>query len=594
MGLSAYRTTDDPGPDPDTGPVHPDRTAGLVAHMPIDPMLAAAERGVEQRFLAGGECMVSLMGVVEGLVRSVETLGGALDDATATRTAATMRAAIATLSHRQQDRQNRVRHITDLSGVCTGMTRHAASLSETMRYLRIFGMTAKITGAGLPEVTPFAIEIMEQIAAGTREIQSFAQQLTDLETELRRADAVNGPVSATIREGLRSDDRDAETETVALLTAHLHAGLDHMQAHHDRLMQTTAAIGQHAARIRSAIGGGLTAMQIGDITRQRIEHVRFILARAAEAGETDTACLLHRLAEAQLADLIMCFERDSALVISAIREAARETAAIVTLRDRLLEGEGGAADPFYETLDARIGEAAAAMLVLEDSEREGNLVADRTAHSAADLLDGIGRVRTIKMDIFYMALNTNLRCSRLGEQGRAINVVTAELRAFAARLEETVDLMMGDLGLLQTAADSLAGTLAREQNRFGDQLATARTAIQSARARTSVDLAGLLSAGETMFAEVQASLSTLDFNRDLGDLLTACLPQVEEAARQRQPSPEAEEAASADLESIARIYTMEAERAVHRTLFGTAGLADASASTPSTEDDEDLFADALF
>ena len=591
MGLSAHRTTDELCDDlPDTTIAPLPRQAGAIARMPVDPMLAAAERGVEQRFLAGGECMVSLMGVVDGLVRSVEKLGGALDDATAASTATTMRDAITALSRRQQDRENRKRNITDLFNVCTGMTRQAASLTETMRYLRTFGMTAKITGAGLPEFTPFAVEIMEQIATGTREIQLFAQQLAELETDLKSAEAVNGRDKINHRQ----PDETRDTETFTLLTGHLNAGLDHMKAHNDQLAKATAAIGMRAARIRSAIGGGLTAMQIGDITRQRIEHVRVILARAADAEDLDTACLLQRLAEAQLTDLILCFERDSKLVISAIQDAARETREIVALRDQLLHGSDGAGDSFYQTLDNRIGEAAAAMAALEESEREGNLVADRTAHSAASLLEGINKVRAIKTDIFYMALNTNLRCSRLGQQGRAINVVTAELRVFAARLEETVDVMMGDLGLLQTAADSLSGTLVMGKSLFGEQLASARADIHAARSRTTGDLGMLFSAGETMFSEVQSGLSTLDFNRELGELLTACLPQVQDSARQHVPSADTEEKAAADLEFVAGLYTMETERAVHRGLFHTLGLPDASAPAASVTDDEDLFADALF
>lgn len=591
MALSAYRSIDQLDDGPEAHPLP--GTAGVVTPLPVDPMLAAAERGVEQRFLAGGECMISLMGVVDGLVRSVEKLGGALDEVTGASTVATLRDAIAALSRRQQDRQNRTRNIADLFTVCSGMTRQAASLGETMRYLRTFGMTAKITGAGLPEFTPFAVEIMEQIAAGTREIQLFAQQLTDLETDLKSAEVLTRPQSGP---SLPRDQSDisSESQTFALLTDHFHAGLDHMQARNDQLAKATGAIGQHAARIRSAIGAGLTAMQIGDITRQRIEHVRVILARAGEADDRDIACLLQRLAEAQLTDMIDCFQRDSRLVIKAIEEAARETRAIATLRDGLLQDSQGAGDSFYETLDGRIGEAETAMVALEASEREGNTVADRTARSASNLLEGIGKVRSIKTDIFYMALNTNLRCSRLGEQGRAINVVTAELRAFAAQLEDTVTVMMGDLGLLQTAADSLASTLVIEKSRFGDQLATARTAIAAARARTASELGTLLSAGDTMLSEVQASLSTLDFNRELGDLLTACLPQVREAARSGAPSPDAEEKAAADLELVARLYTMETERAVHRSLFRTAGLAAASAPAATPADDEDLFADALF
>lgn len=595
MAQSAHRITEELADfKPPQAVIPVPRQAGAISHMPIDPMLAAAERGVEQRFLAGGECMMSLMGVVDGLVRSVETLAGALDDATAASTVDTMRFAVEALSRRQQEQENRKRNIADLSSVCTAMNRQAATLGETMRYLRTFGMTAKITGAGLPEFTPFAVEIMDQIASGSREIQEFASHLHELEADLKSAEGLTGGILAS---GDGNMDT-SEAEAIAGLTGHLTAGLDQMQAHTDQMMKVTGAIAIRATKIRAAIGGALTAMQIGDITRQRIEHVRVILSRATEATDDDIACLLRRLAEAQLSDLIACFQRDSTLVMTAIREAARETREIMMLRDRLLEGSNGAGENFYVTLDARIGEASTAMIALEESEREGNLVADRTSQSAASLLEGIGKVRSIKTDIFYMALNTNLRCSRLGEQGRAINVVTAELRVFAARLEETVDMMMSDLDSLRVAAGRISGPLTATSSNlpssFGDQLISARAAIKASRVTTAGELDAIFSAGETMFSKVQSGLSTLDFNSDLGDILTACLPQVQEAAMRVTPSTDAQEKASADLDLISGLYTMESERAVHASLFGTTTTVAGSASQSQAKNDDDLFAGALF
>lgn len=45
---------------------------------------------------------------------------------------------------------------------------------------------------------------------------------------------------------------------------------------------------------------------------------------------------------------------------------------------------------------------------------KANRVAQDTSATVRALLDGIETVRVIKTDIHYMALNSNLRCSKLG------------------------------------------------------------------------------------------------------------------------------------------------------------------------------------
>ncbi len=105
-------------------------------------------------------------------------------------------------------------------------------------------------------------------------------------------------------------------------------------------------------------------------------------------------------------------------------------------------GAEGQSNNVLRELEGGIAEARAAVAEIEDVARAAEKLSEDTVQTVRELLDGIGVVQNVRGDIHYMALNTNLRCSRIGEEGKAINVVTAELRHFAAQLDESAELIL--------------------------------------------------------------------------------------------------------------------------------------------------------
>ncbi|MDK4704008.1 hypothetical protein PH562_17290 [Rhizobium sp. CNPSo 4062] len=80
------------------------------------------------------------------------------------------------------------------------------------------------------------------------------------------------------------------------------------------------------------------------------------------------------------------------------------------------------------------GDLAAARIVVDriDIAAAGtNRLSEKTSEMVKELTTSILTIQLVRRDIQYMALNTNLRCGKLGEEGRAINVVAGELRSFA-------------------------------------------------------------------------------------------------------------------------------------------------------------------
>src|SRR5690606_297786 len=140
-----------------------------------------------------------------------------------------------------------------------------------------------------------------------------------------------------------------------------------------------------------------------------------------------------------------------------------------------------------------------------------------------DLLAGIGTIQQMEIDVHFMALNATLRCSKLGDAGRSVNVVSAELRTFAAALEEPARRIIAKLTEMQSASANLrsdADTVA--DTSISVPLQAAFELID--QTCTSVDQGLRLFAEESdnAFSMIGRSLGSVDFDTGLGDELRAC------------------------------------------------------------------------
>lgn len=192
-----------------------------------------------------------------------------------------------------------------------------------------------------------------------------------------------------------------------------------------------------------------------------------------------------------------------------------------------------------------------------------------------------------------MALNTNLRCGRIGEDGKALNVVTAELRNFAAQLDATAGKVLSELTTLESAAEKL--TAGQDENggreRLDDLLARAMGSIRAVGDRIDREVGLLSEQSGTAIDQIEQSLLRLEFNSELGDVLRNCardisVPRSEGAVETSHPS-------FVLLGSrISAVYTMASERELYAEVFGTAPLAIVTPIATAMSDDD--LEDALF
>lgn len=574
------------------------RAALLTSASSVGETLETARSQVEERFLEGGAVLLSVMDVLNRLLNSLDAITKSLDSNESSDAGADLNATVSNLTALPAAEDARQQALASLAETGTGLRKHVADMQETMRYLRTFAVTVKITGAGLAEFDGFAQEILERIYSGTDEVNRFAAHLDILEKEVKTALAFGAAVSK------------GYAETVPAVAKALHDDAQRIAAHRQNLSMIARDVGAIARGVQSKVASTLSALQIGDITRQRIEHVQStftLLEEFLEIGEGKALNpdqrkrlenVISHLTAAQMDDMCRDFHRESGSVIKTIASFGHDTQEILKLRDQMSGQSGDAGGNVMRALESSVSAAHEIVMQVDTASRQADQVSHSTLGTAAKLLEAIGNIRAVKTDINYMALNTNLRCSRLGEAGKSINVVTAELRIFAGKLDDSADAIVNGLPALEAAAGKIAPASDASSGGLGESLTSAVGTIRSAANLMEEELTVLAEHGREVANKINLMIGKLDFQHDLGEVLARCASVLEETAG-------AEIADISDLaelvepldRKIFKLYTMVQERNVHRGIIPATEEAASTAAAPEAAkpaDDEDLFADALF
>ncbi|WP_051558831.1 chemotaxis protein [Allorhizobium undicola] len=554
----------------------------------LPSLLTSAHARLEKSFLEGGAALVSVTEIINSLMEIMNRLTGFFDGQTSRKTIDGLRRTVcdlALLPSLAETRQTSFKQITDL---CDSARDHVADMREIIRYLGTFAITVKITGAGLAEFSGFAEEIRERIQSGASEIGRFAEQLNGMHQQLDTA--------RTFADGVLTEFQD----TIPAIVASLEASSANLTREH----QAMAAVAQEVKSIASGIQGKvatvLSALQIGDITRQRLEHVQssleFLDEHLAASGsfsngdaERVKQAILH-LAHAQLTDTLADFRQKCAAIFQTISSFTTDAARILALRDEMKEED----ESLLHKMQADIRRACGLSQRVQERSQESDGLVSSVTQTAQQLLEGIETIRAIKTDIHYMALNSNLRCSRLGDAGRSVNVVSGELRTFAAKLETPADAIVEDMRKVEQATMTLTTDEAGDIDHIHEPLQCALDALETVSTQMDEGLGEFSAQGQQVFSRINAAVSKLDFKDQLADMLQSCLDRLEPQLAERPATHDLEPLMGHLSQRIFAIYTMAQERALHQQLLPFAKTSEPAPSTATAQDDDELLAAALF
>lgn len=559
--------------------------------------LEAARQVVESRFLEAGDVLSRAVEGVGALIAGLDSMRGNLDADTVTNTTADLARAAESLKSLPDSLGARRERVTELVKFGDRLGACIEEMRQHLAYLRVFAINIKITSGGIaaagPEFAIFAQEIYDCIEMGRTQLDAFAGELAGLDHTLR---------------GALVHEQELARDCVALLPAvpdALTASASAIAAHHGRIVEVAMSVASLARDVQKKVGSGLAALQIGDITRQRIEHVQAglqYLDESAEVAALDAEprarahAFMHRLLGAQLTATAEDFHRDVSRIGQNIIGMAADAAELLRLRD-LASGqtEGGAETNFLRDLEGNVGQALELVGDMTAGEQAAEDVSRSAAVSARDLSERIAGIQNIRADVQMMALNTTLKCSRIGETGKPLGVIAIELRQHAIHLEKSAGLTTSALEGLFAAAESLGQREAVQEGEDGKAAAAANVLSEAVarigKAGDGVEhaLTAVARQGAEVVDMLRRASQRFDFHKQIGSVLDEAASQLLNLAGDGEiATGDIAAALRPVVDRLAKQYTMAQEREVHRALTDGLGEATMEEVVAEAVDDDDL------
>jgi hypothetical protein len=539
-----------------------DKYAGLAAD------LQSARQVIESNFLSAGDVLTKSIDGIDALIASLDKLAKALDAQSVAATTEDLQKAAATLLGLADNHRARQSVIDELCVQRENLARQVSDMRSSLSYMRAFTVNIKIVSGGIAQggktFEAFAQEISDCIESGYKELKQIEDEIVELKGGLATAKSQGATLTGRIHALLPALPNELSESAVK------------MGEHYGRVSTVAGEVTGIARNIQQHVVRALQALQVGDITRQRVEHVEAGLAylmesRDKQQGDGRLAALGYGLLEALLTGTIVEFHREVDRVEQAMADMAAHSRELLKLRD-MTYGDGG--EGFLNALNGRIEQARVLVNEIENADAAALTMGCEMAAATEQLGTRISAIQSIKNDVQYMALNTTIKCAQIGDAARPLSVIAIELRDHGRHLENAAANGMSDLDELTRTAGALvapgdgAGQVSATQ-----ALDLAARLIRDASERTESEISVLVSSGEAVLGVLDQSSSRLAFRDKIGgklEMVAAELKLMAEGAQQDVSG--LQEPLGVMLEVFDGLYTMAQEREVHQAFVAAVAL----------------------
>lgn len=557
--------------------------------------MESSRRVIETKFLAAGKILSAAMDGIATLVAALDEMAKALSPATIAATTRQLQdaaAQLAALPAKQGQRRATIGQIEQQRSI---LSSRIEDMRRSLTYMRAFTVSIKITAGGVPdadaEFEVFAQEMCQRVEAGRAEVDALEHGLSMLKEELQ---------AAILRAGMLWR---GSADMIPAVSAQLHDAAGLLAGHQTKMAAAAADTNELAQKIRKQVMRMLVALQIGDITRQRVEHIQ---TGAALLGSIDPAlpvqeaarirALLAVLLAAQLEATLRDFNHEAEHISTGLEGLARDAAALLSLQD-VAYGQN-ASGGFLRALQQRVGEVVGLATEIEEADALAQNTGSRAATAARLLSDRLNAIQMMKSDVLYMALNTTLKSTRLGDAGRPLSIIATELRTHAGYLEATANACVAALKTLIQTASALSSDPSEAISgdaSAGGALAVAIGCITGAAETTERDVAALTANGQAVLDLLKDSRDGLAFHSEIGTALAHAGEELGELAAAAQPCDNRIQAPlAAAFAKLSAIYTMAQERDIQAAIAADWGIVLEAAPSAALQTGNDSLEDALF
>ena len=536
----------------------------------------------ERRFAAIGRSLEEAVWILAGLTATFETLLGELrgdDMAQSGQELASIAERVTAVSI---SAEADVANLRQLAGATEAIRERIARMHSVLQEVETLAVHARLIAATMGEAgigfLPFAAEIRRSALAARGGVDRLDQELADARQHLKMAGDVAGTFVAQ------------HVGTMQAITARLAAGVTSIDAHVTLSGHAASLAGVASTEIHNEVAATIVAMQLGDITRQRIEHMQS--ACRVLLQEAVPAAVCYRLVATQLSDTADELQRGATCVVERMHEIATDAEAIARRGNQAYGASDQESGSFLDGLEA---DTTCAQVLFGHLRTAHAAVSPRIAtvsQAAGRLLGHVATIRSVEADIHIMGINTSLKCGRLGVAGRPLSVIAQAARdcgrqtaQHAAAVLDALEKLLTDVGTVATAdsAERVASIDSTAQRMTG---VVRRLGSTGQRMRQA--LAGLADDGAAVARLLRTAVGDFAVQHEIGTVLhdaaAACMRLAEHSTDH--------DAADAVLARIAAGYTMAREREAHSRVAPLLSAAPEPEAAPAGDDA--VFADVLF
>ncbi|HWK47101.1 MAG TPA: chemotaxis protein [Stellaceae bacterium] len=533
--------------------------------------IRAASTSTEARFVDIGGRLENSVETVTTLTRTFDTLSSELRGETlrqATHDLSQIATRVSALAQAQSGEVSSFRQLTELT---SAIEHRVAHMGKSVKGVAMLATNAKIAAAHIGDSSvdfiSFATEINRTLRLAQASLDQFAAELAGVGRHLRTAIASQSALD------------EHHSASVRAIPLRLGRSVDAIAARGKRAVATASAVGQGSHRIGKRIGDAVMALQIGDITRQRIEHVDYALGLldeflpplsvAQDAGHAGQEALIGfccRLQAAQLTDMADQFDHEVQQILKSLQELAADAREIPRLGSDTFGASGERRGTFLGELEEEVSDIGTLLTGFRSARRDADQAAASVSEATTRLVSHISTVRSLEADIRLMGLNTTLKCGRLGDVGRPLGIIAQELRLYANEIAtEAIDVMT-DLDQVVAISGALSG---RDQDGRAADIASVADIMAhslsglSAVGQSLADALGTLEHdGDVVAGLLQETVARTNVHHEIGQVLRQAAADLTSVAP--KPDYDLANAPEADrlVELIARSYTMERERKI--------------------------------
>lgn len=369
------------------------------------------------------------------------------------------------------------------------------------------------------------------------------------------------------------------------------ASLETVDIRRRDIAKSLAEVGRQSQSIGMQIGQAVMALQVGDSTRQRIEHAQQALRLAAQVEAGDVEPIFEdRLASADpqmrssLAAAICRLQ--SRQIEAALDQFSSEMDAVERLLDNLKSDADGLAsrgrtlfgstkakgDSFIEDLKKKL--ELAHVMIDECRHARANVDAATSAVdvTTTDLRERTAGLSNIVTDITMIGLNTILKSSHLGQRGKCLTVIAQELQSYATEVVQGIkDLppaLQNVTKIVAHFSDVGKAHDADQMLTLSARMATAIASFDASGTQMSEALTRLKGETRQISSTLNDVMSRLRASDEIQKTLKSAVEAIDETAASFAVSAIEGEFADKIFAHIRASYTMAGERQIHDSFVG--------------------------